>query len=442
MTRVTPLHWRDGRALKAAYAAGEISPAAVTDHLLARITRLDGRLKSFIEIDTHGARAAAETSAARYAAGVPRVLEGLPIAVKANIAVAGLEWNAGMELRRGLVAQQDATVVARLRAAGAVVLGTLNMHEAALGATTDNAWFGRAENPHGQGRTPGGSSGGSGAAVAAGLCAVALGTDTLGSVRIPAAYNGVYGLKPTHGRVSDEGLAPLSLWLDSIGPLARSLDDLADAFAVIAEAAPAPASGVSRVLVLDDLSDLEPEPAVVAAYQAARGLLAGTPQVTWRPPQDAAAVRRAGFLVSARELGEHLGEARWSGEARLSQELRFMLGYVEGRSQAEADAAMATLQDTRASLRAAIGEDGVLLTPTAPQAAFAHTSRPPPSQSGFTAFANIAGLPALSLPAGRDDQGMPLAVQLIGPPNSEAALLALARTLDAGLAGYAPPLID
>jgi aspartyl-tRNA(Asn)/glutamyl-tRNA(Gln) amidotransferase subunit A len=103
---------------------------------------------------------------------------------------------------------------------------------------------------------------------------------------------------------------------------------------------------------------------------------------------------------------------------------------------------MATLQETRAALRAAIGEDGVLLTPTAPQAAFAHTSRPPPSQSGFTAFANIAGLPALSLPAGRDADGLPVAVQLIGPPDSEGALLDLARTLDASLGGYAPPNID
>lgn len=439
---MTPLHWRDGRALKAAYVAGELAPPAVIEHLLARIAQLDGRLKSFIQIDVPGARAAAEASAARYAAGAPRALEGLPVAVKANIAVAGLDWNAGMELRRGLVAQQDAAAVARLRAAGAIVLGTLNMHEAALGATTDNAWFGRAENPHGQGRTPGGSSGGSGAAVAAGLCAIALGTDTLGSVRIPAAYNGVYGLKPTHGRVSDEGLAPLSLWLDSIGPLARSLDDLADAFAVIADPPPQPAAGFSRLLLIDDFSDLGPEPAVLAAYEAARSLLAATPQEGWRPPHGAAAVRRAGFLVSALELGGHLGEARRTGEERLSPELRFMLAYAEGRGQAEADAAMATLHETRAALRAAIGEDGVLLTPTAPQAAFAHTNRPPANQSGFTGFANIAGLPALSLPAGRDADGMPVAVQLIGPPDSETALLDLARRLDAGLGGYAPPDID
>jgi aspartyl-tRNA(Asn)/glutamyl-tRNA(Gln) amidotransferase subunit A len=442
VTQVTPLHWRDGRALQAAYAAGETSPPQMIEHLLARIARLDGRLKSFIETDAPGARAAAAASAARYATGAPRALEGLPVAVKANIAVAGLEWNAGMELRRGLVAKRDAAAVARLRAAGAIVLGTLNMHEAALGATTDNAWFGRAENPHGLGRTPGGSSGGSGAAVAAGLCVLALGSDTLGSVRIPAAYNGVYGLKPTHGRVSDEGLEPLSLWLDNIGPLARSLDDLADAFAVIADPAPARTTGLSRVLVLDDFDDLAPEPAVVAAFEAACGLLEGMPQTSWRPPHGAAAVRRAGFLVSARELGGHLAEARKTGEARLSQELRFMLDYVEQRSQAEADAAMATLQETRAALRAAIGEDGVLLTPTAPQAAFAHTSRPPPSQSGFTAFANIAGLPALSLPAGRDADGLPVAVQLIGPPDSEGALLDLARTLDASLGGYAPPNID
>jgi aspartyl-tRNA(Asn)/glutamyl-tRNA(Gln) amidotransferase subunit A len=132
-------------------------------------------------------------------------LGDLTLGIKSNIAVAGLPWTGGMGLRRDIVAARDAEVVRRLRDAGAAILGTLNMHEAALGATTDNAFNGRTHNPHRHGHTPGGSSGGSGAAVAAGLCDAALGTDTLGSIRIPAAYNGVYGLKPTHGAVLDEG---------------------------------------------------------------------------------------------------------------------------------------------------------------------------------------------------------------------------------------------
>jgi aspartyl-tRNA(Asn)/glutamyl-tRNA(Gln) amidotransferase subunit A len=173
--------------LRRAYAAGDTSPAAVVEHYLARIETHQPQLRCYIEVDGAGARAAAEESGRRIAQGAVRPLEGVPVAVKANIAVEGLEWNAGMEARRGIVAAEDAEAVRRLRAAGAVILGTLNMHEAALGATTDNPWFGRAMNPHRDGYTPGGSSGGSGAAVSAGLCLASLGTDTLGSVRIPAA---------------------------------------------------------------------------------------------------------------------------------------------------------------------------------------------------------------------------------------------------------------
>lgn len=436
------LHWLDATQLKARYGAGTATPVAVIDHLIGRIAQLDERLKSFVQIDAAGARRAAEASAARYAAGTPRALEGVPIAVKANIAVAGLEWNAGMRLRQGIVAEADAPAVARLRQAGAIILGTLNMHEAAMGATTDNPFFGRCENPHGQGRTPGGSSGGSGAAVAAGLCVMALGTDTLGSVRLPAAYNGVYGLKPTNGSITDEGLVPLSLWLDTIGPLARSIDDLETVFGIIADVAPADGPDLKRVLVLADFSDLEPEAAVVQAYERALAILPDLPRESWVPPHDAAAVRLAGFIVSARELGGHLAAARVYDDERLSAELRFVLGNAGARSQAEADHAATTLRETREALLAAIGTDGVLVMPTAPQVAFAHTRRPPVSQSGFTPFANIAGLPALSIPAGRDAEGMPLAVQIVGPAGSERALLALGRRLDAELCGYAPPPID
>lgn len=434
-------HRLDIAGLHAAYAAGTVTPSAVTEHYLARIDRLDPQLRSYIEVDRAGAEQAAADSDMRIAASAPRALEGVPVAVKANIAVRGLDWNAGMELRRGMIAPVDAEAVARLRDAGAIILGTLNMHEAALGATTDNPWFGQAINPHRPGHTPGGSSGGSGAAVAAGLCVAALGTDTLGSVRIPSAYNGVYGIKPTNGAISDEGLAPLSEWLDSIGPLTRSLADLEAVLRVLMDVDQAPAP--TRMLVLDSFEGMTCEPAVLAAYEKAVAVLSSLlPVAPFGLVDSPAAIRFAGFVDSALELITHLGDQRQAGRDRISGELHYMLDYAEKRSSDDYTEDRAVLLRTREALRAAIGDDGVLLTPTAPQAAFAHTPRPPVSQSAFTGLANIAGLPAISIPAGFDANAMPLAVQLIGAPGSESALLDLARTLDTHLRGYAPPQLD
>ena len=431
------LHHLDIAALRDAYTSGQTNPVAVTAYYLARIDAHNPALNAYVDIDRDGALAAAEESAARFANGTARALEGVPVAVKTNIAVKGLEWNAGMEMRRGVVADKDAAAVKRLRDAGAIILGTLNMHEAALGATTDNPWFGATINPHREGHTPGGSSGGSGAAVAAGLCVAALGTDTLGSVRLPSAYNGVYGIKPTHGAIDDEGLVPLSNWLDSIGPIARSLDDLEALDAVLCDGVDQGAT-LDRLVLLDSFGDVECEPAVEQAYAKAKALLAAMPTGTLALPDNAAAVRFAGFVVAARELIGHLGNARLFAAEKLSQELRFMLDYAEGRSDADVERAEAILARTRDAVLEAIGTDGVLLMPTTPQAAFPHSNRPPVTQSAFTAFANIAGLPAISVPAGVDEKGLPVAVQLVGPAHSEAALVALARTLDAGLNGFTP----
>ncbi len=431
------LHHLDIAALRAAYTSGQTNPVAVTAYYLARIDAHNPALNAYVGIDRDGALAAAEESAARIANGTARALEGVPVAVKTNIAVKGLEWNAGMEMRRGVVADKDAAAVKRLRDAGAIILGTLNMHEAALGATTDNPWFGATINPHREGHTPGGSSGGSGAAVAAGLCVAALGTDTLGSVRLPSAYNGVYGIKPTHGAIDDEGLVPLSNWLDSIGPIARSLDDLDALDAVLCDGVDKSVT-LDRLVLLDSFGDVECEPAVEQAYAKAKALLAAMPTGPLVLPDNAAAVRFAGFVVAARELIGHLGNARLFAAEKLSQELRFMLDYAEGRSAEDVERAEAILARTRDTVLEAIGTDGVLLMPTTPQAAFPHSNRPPVTQSAFTAFANIAGLPAISVPAGVDEKGLPVSVQLVGPAHSEAALIALARTLDAGLNGFTP----
>jgi aspartyl-tRNA(Asn)/glutamyl-tRNA(Gln) amidotransferase subunit A len=256
-------------ALLDAYRAGRVSVVAAIDHYLERIARFDPDLKAFTHVDAAGARAAAQDSARRWDDGTARPLEGVPIAVKANIDVAGLPVHGGIGALRHRFAAQDAEVITRLKSAGAVILGMLNMHEAALGATTDNAFFGICQNPHKAGYTPGGSSGGSGAAVAAGLCAAALGTDTLGSVRIPAAYCGVSGLKPTNGLVSNQGLILLVGRLDCIGPLARSVED---AGAVLAVMADLPEAGtIHRIATLSSTDSVDQDPAVRAAFSLAVG---------------------------------------------------------------------------------------------------------------------------------------------------------------------------
>ena len=365
------------------------------------------------------------------AVGGEGALAGVTVGVKSNIAVAGLPHTAGMGTRRGIVAGRDAEVVRRLRGAGAAILGSLNMHEAALGATTDNAWYGRTHNPHRHGHTPGGSSGGSGAAVAAGLCEVALGTDTLGSVRIPAAYNGVYGLKPTNGAVPRDGLVMLEPAFDAIGPLARDLDLLARALDVMADARPA-AGPLRRLLLLDDLNGVAVETGVRAGYDRARAVI-DLPASELALADDASAIRLAGLSEAVHFLLGELGETRTRDTHLLSAELTFVVDAIEPLPRRPD-----LLARVREMLRGALGDDGVLMLPTTPHVAFPH-GRAPANQADFTCLANIAGLPALAIPAGRGAGGLPVSVQLVGPAGSDRALIDLARTLESALGGAVLP---
>ena len=354
-------------------------------------------------------------------------MSDVTVGVKSNIAVKGLPWTGGMAHRRGLLAEADAPVVASMRRAGCKILGTLNMHEAALGAVTDNAFYGRTHNPHRIGFTPGGSSGGSGAAVSAALCDVALGTDTLGSVRIPAAYCGVYGLKPTHGAVNDRGMLFVDARFDTIGPLARSMTMIERAWAVIGNGG----STVPpvRLVILRDLAGVDCEPAVLAGYRAAIAAL-DMPITEIDLPASTSTIRTTALASAARALIADLSSHR----AQASDELKGVLLAVEKIPENTE-----LLAATRAGLVEALGDDGVLLMPTTPHAAFAHGKRAPASQADFTGLANVAGLPALALPSGRDASGLPVSVQLMGPAGSEPALIALARELDLSLNAYAPP---
>lgn len=367
--------------------------------------------------------------------GLEGPLAGITIGVKANIAVTGLHWTVGMALFRDRTARQDAEVVAKLRAAGASITGILNMEEAALGAKTDNPWFGPTHNPHAHGYTPGGSSGGSGAAVAAGLCDAALGTDTMGSIRIPAAYCGVYGFKPAQGRVSQMGLELAEPDFDAIGPLARSLGLLEQVARIVSDVGEQqPPQGWAT---LAGLGGVECDAAVLRGFEAARAVVGDVAEIAL--PHALSRVRFAGFIKTVRFMAEHFADA---DPSLLSEHLRKLIAYGPRRSEADWADDQTVLAETADALRDTIARHGPLLLPTAPQTAFLHSAATPANQADFTCLANVAGLPAISLPAGASDDGLPVGVQLIGLPGQEADLFARARALDAALQAYRPPMLS
>jgi aspartyl-tRNA(Asn)/glutamyl-tRNA(Gln) amidotransferase subunit A len=361
----------------------------------------------------------------------------LTVGVKANIAVNGLPWSAGMELYRDRIAARDAEVVAKLRAAGAAIIGTLNMEEAALGAKTGNPWYGATHNPHRLGYSPGGSSGGSAAAVAAGLCDVTLGSDTMGSVRIPASYCGIYGFKPANAAISQDGLELAEPSLDVIGPLARSLDTLEHVARLISDFGEGDNNSPDTVaagMVLDDLGGVECAPDVLRVYHQAKAALGALQNVRLSVPLSR--LRFAGFIKTARSMAAHFVDA---DPAKLSPSLTKLLSYGPRRSANDWAEDQRIFADGAAEIRTLVMQNGFLILPTAPQTAFPHSEAAPANQADFTCLANIAGLPAISLPAGWSADSLPIGVQLVGQIGHEAGLFNLAKALDAILAAYRPP---
>jgi aspartyl-tRNA(Asn)/glutamyl-tRNA(Gln) amidotransferase subunit A len=424
--------------LRSAFGRGALSPSRYVTDLLGRIDRLNPRMQAFVEIDRQAAQAAAEESDRRYAADQQRPLEGVVIGVKSSIAVAGLDLSAGMAARKGIIAERDAEVVSKLRSAGVIIIGSLNMHEGGIGATTDNPFYGRCLNPHGEGLTPGGSSGGSAAAVAAGLCTAALGSDTLGSVRIPASYCGIYGLRPTHGAISVEGLVPMSEALDSVGFFARSMDDISFLSNILIAPDLSSAMQRARYLTIADLGGVQVEPAISESYRFAVTMLPQPPEAI-ALPADCGRIRLAAYAGAIRDLIGHLislGEERCGD---LSEEATRIIDFALSRSAEDLAQDEALVAQVRRALRAEIGQNGILVLPTTPQTAFAQGTRAPNTQADWTALANIAGLPAISLPIGRTSELLPIGMQMVGPPGGEALLIAQARAINDRLKAYAPP---
>ncbi len=421
---------------------------------LAAIERDNAHSAIFISVDAEGARRAAAQSDARLTAGQTiGPLDGRCVGIKDNLAVAGLPWTAGIGAYQARPAGQDSGVVARLRAAGAIIIGTLNLHEGALGATTDNPHFGVCQNPLRDGFTPGGSSGGSGAAVAAGHVDMAVGTDTMGSVRIPAAYCGTAGIKPTDGLVGRQGLSFLSPSLDTIGPLTRTVGELRAWLTAMAgrdddpRALGAPArwpddgarladlAGI-RIGVPTQIDEVDCASDVLADLSTARTALRslGAKVIDidldgWRPGP----TRRGGLMLAEAEGAVVMADLLDAGVRGVSDQFRALLAFGANLPSARMVEALDRMANARAACHRALRAVDLIMMPTAPQPAFAHGDAVPANQADFTTLANCAGCPALSVPVPAASGQLPTGVQLVAAPWRDLRLLAIGEALETAL---------
>ena len=432
----------------------QVSPVELVRIYLERIDRFDARLRAYITVLPEAALEAARKAEAAVTRG-ERLgpLHGVPYAVKDQFATAGVRTTLGSRLLEGNVPGEDATVITRLNGAGGVLLGKLNLTEFALGGT-QNFPFGQPRNPWNVEHDPGGSSSGSGIAVAAALCAASLGEDTGGSVRSPASWCGVVGLRPTWGRVSRHGSFPLSWSLDTAGPLTRTVEDAALLLQVVAgydpkdpltsrrpspECLPALGRGVGglrigiiRELTFSEETHTEVRTAVTAAAERLHGLGATVDEVSIPLVPLAGAVFMA--LADSDGAGLHQPWLRTRAMEYDQGTRRRLLtaSLIPTAIYHQAARARALI---RAQLRAALASYDLLVCPTAHQAAppitagrGAITQRQDVAGRFFTrrsyvAPASLAGIPAIAIPCGFTREGLPIGLQLLGRPFDEATLL-------------------
>ncbi len=436
------LHW---------LAAGRTAPEALVDACLGAVERFDPLLHAFVDVRPDIVRDQAASAQRRRHEGPIGRLDGIPVAVKDNFDVAGYPTRVGLPARATHVARQDAHAVARLRAAGAVLLGKTNLDEGALGAATRNPHFGTTRNPFDLNRVAGGSSGGSAAAVAAGMAPVAIGSDTLGSIRIPASYCGVFALKPTHGEISARGLTPAARRLDAVGVLGRSVGDLVVMLQVLAGYdADDPRSRHRRVAlqlpdwspaqlhcgVLPDLAAIGVEPGVIAVFEAALARLErelGERQVLDFSDWPFQRMRRAGLLLMEAEMRNTFADDLADTARPVSPAFRAMLDFAARKSAADYARADRVLDFAVLKARRVFARVDVLVLPTTPQGAFPIDAPAPASQADLTAFASLSACPAVSIPMGQLPDGMPIGMQFVGAPGSDLRLLELAEVCAARL---------
>ena len=439
------LSGRDARAWAAAFADGHARPADLLQRCLERIDRYGSLLNICNHVADRGdVLNQAAASLERWRGGAPlSPLDGVPFGVKANIAVGGFPWHGGIAAFRERRATTDADCVGRLRAAGMIPLAVFNMHEAALGVTTDNHAFGTTRNPHDPARIPGGSSGGSAAAVAAGFAPVALGTDDLGSVRLPAALCGVVGFKPGRDEIPTRGVMPLCRQLDHVGVHGRSVGDVA-AVAGLFRQGPVGADqgspterragGVTR---LARWAVAVGGPASGAIDEAFDRLVADhgvSRQVDWMDV-DLSALRRAGLLMCEREGAELYSRVLGDNPDGFSRTFRQQVEWGAAQPRDKVRRAERLLEDSRRRLCADLGEI-LLVSPTTPHLAPALGDEVPVTLADLTAPAAIAGVPAISVPMGASGRGLPMGLQIAGIANID--VLQAARAFFPGVAECVP----
>ncbi len=434
--------------LAGAIRQGGISPEEAVEAYLLRIDRLNPALNCFLTVTADLARQSAADSQRRIRSGNPLgPLEGVPVAIKDLLDLEGIPTTNGMEVFRNHVAPCDAETTRRLKAAGAVILGKLNMHEGAMGATNDNPHYGKCHNPWRPGYTPGGSSGGSGAAVGAGLCAGALGTDNMGSIRIPAAFCGVAGLKPSNGLVSTQGMAPLSWSTGCIGPLSRGVEGVAMMMAVLAGYDPACEGSLPAPDLIDYTLPAEPslkgvkmgvlesimpeEPPIPEAFQRALKVLE-TLGAELRPIQieNLANSRKQCLLIIEAEGAVANERLLADPEATLGREVRGLLEFGRGMPAGKLVKAQRCRSALHHRVNQVFEEVSLLLSPVTPTAPFSFERKAPDELAAYMALANLCGLPALSLPMGFNPEGMPLGLQFIGAPFQDAQVLRIGKAYE------------
>lgn len=456
-----PVTWQSATAMAAALRARSLSPVDLVDAHLARIDALNPALNAYVFVDADGARAAARRAAKAVAAGdALGPLHGVPVSIKSAISVAGMPFETGSRFRTGVRGETDAPMVGRLRAAGAIVLGVTNVAEQLMAWETDNALYGRTNSPWSLERTPGGSSGGEAAAIAAGLSAGGIGSDGGGSIRVPAHFSGICGLKPTPGRVPATGHFPACggpfALTGVVGPMARTVDDLAMLLDVIAGPdtgdpnghpvpfAPldAPPAGLRVGWFEDDGIVPVTEDTRAAVRQAAEWLIgAGMEVEPFRPDglEEARTLWWEIFGRASRLLLEPMVEGR---ESEVHPNLLEFLEWTrrDPRLTAERLLEVEIRRDLlRSRFLAQMARYPILLCPVAPMAAFRHGERVWSIEGRrvhyldawrYTAWFNLLQNPAVSVPVSRDGGGLPIGVQVVARHWQECEALAVARVIE------------
>jgi Asp-tRNA(Asn)/Glu-tRNA(Gln) amidotransferase A subunit family amidase len=452
----------------------KISPVELAQVHLAQIARLNPQLNAYIQVDQESVLQRARACEAKIMRGEQvGPLHGVPVSIKNSIAVAGHLNDAGTRLREGTVAACDAPTAARLKAAGAVILGVTNTPEMLMAWETENLIHGRTNSPWDLSRTPGGSSGGEAAAIASGCSAGGLGSDGGGSIRVPAHFSGICGLKPTPGRIPSTGHFPGSAGpfalIGVVGPLARSVRDLQLLFQVIAGpddgdpcAAPVPLRSVTREQLLqtrigffedDQRTPVTPETRVAVRKAAERFERAGFTVVPFRPDQ----------LELARQLwwkwfgtagGMILGPETKGRESELSPLFQEYLGWVGAEPPHTGHTLLYSWMqrdELRGNILSHMEEFPILLCPAAAIPAFRHGERrwTIDGQSvkyldawSYTEWFNLLGFPAAVVPAAKSGEGLPIGVQIVGRPWEEELVLAMAAELEQQGDGFCRPPIS